>query len=222
MCHTSCITFGVVNLRPEEIKGKRIIEIGSKNSNGGLRPIIESWEPAKYIGTDLSEGLGVDVIFDAENILQRFEEDSFDVVISTEVLEHVRNWRKVLSNIKNICCPKGIILITTRSYGFVYHPSPTDFWRYEIEDMAFCFSDCEILVLERDCQFPGVFIKARKPDLFTEQDLSSHPLYSMVAGKKVLQIADKDFKSFHFKRLVLREKLTGFADRLSTIAISRI
>ena len=107
MCHASCITFGAVNLYPEEVKGKRIIEVGSQDVNGSLRPIIESWKPAEYIGVDLVEGSGVDVICDAEEIVERFGRESFDVVISTEVLEHVRDWRKVLSNIKNICRPGG-------------------------------------------------------------------------------------------------------------------
>lgn len=222
MCHASCITFGAINLYPEEVKGKRIIEIGSRDSNGGLRPIIESWEPTEYIGVDLVEGSGVDVICNAEEIVEKFGRESFDAVISTEVLEHVRDWRKVISNIKNICRPEGVILITTRSQGFVYHPTPTDFWRYETEDIVFCLRDCEILVLNKDTEHPGVFVKAKKPKHFSEQDLSSHQLYSMVAGKKVVQLTDKDYRSFHFKRLVLREKLTGFTDRLRNVVLSKI
>ena len=210
MCNVNCIVFGAINLNKEEIKGKNILEVGSYDINGGLRPIVESWKPAKYVGVDIEKGPGVDVVCNAEELLDKFEKNSFDIVISTELLEHVKDWRKAISNIKNICKPNGIILITTRSYGFGYHAYPYDFWRYELEDMEKIFSDCEILVLEKD-PAKGVFIKVKKPNNFIENDLSNYELYSIVANKRVKQIADNDFRSLYFRRLVLREKLKSIS-----------
>ena len=43
MCNMACITFGAKALRPAEIEGKRVLEIGSIDVNGTLRPVIESW-----------------------------------------------------------------------------------------------------------------------------------------------------------------------------------
>ena len=86
----------------------------------------------------------MDVICKAEDMLDVFGKDSFDVIISTELLEHVLDWRKVINNFKNVCKRDGIIVITTRSYGCLYHGHPYDFWRYEIEDMKHIFSDCTI------------------------------------------------------------------------------
>ncbi len=154
MCHVSCIVFGAKYLSKDEVKGKKVLEVGSYDVNGSLRPIIESWEPAEYIGVDIEEGPGVDVICNADNIVEHFGKETFDIVISTELLEHVWDWRRVISNIKNICKSNGIILITTRSYGFPYHAYPYDFWRYELEDMKNIFSDCELMVLENDFQAP--------------------------------------------------------------------
>jgi len=94
------------NLKKEEIEGKKIIEVGSYNENGSFQDFIKNWNPDKFIGVDIKKGLGVDVICRAENIIKKFGKESFDIVISTELLEHVRNWRKVISNIKNICKPK--------------------------------------------------------------------------------------------------------------------
>jgi SAM-dependent methyltransferase len=222
MCHASCIVFVAKNLDPKEVSGKRVIEVGSKDVNGSVRPIIESWGPAEYLGIDTKKGTGVDIICDAEEIVERFGKEKFDVVISTELLEHVKNWRGVLSNIKNICKVGGIILITVRSHGFDYHTYPYDYWRYELEDIAFCFRDCEILVLERDHQAPGVFAKVRKPNDFCEQDLYNYSLYSMVCGKRVLQLTDKDFRGLYFTRLVLREKLKNLAFRIGKLILSKI
>ena len=207
MCNVACIVFGVKNLTQGEVQGKKVIEVGSYDVNGSLRPVVESWGAAEYVGVDIVPGPGVDVICKAENLVEKFGKQSFDVVISTELLEHVRDWKKVIANIKGICRPNGTILITTRSYGFGYHAYPHDFWRYEVEDMKQIFSDCEILGLEKDFQAPGVFVKVRKPKSFAEKDLSNYNLYSVVANKRVREIAEEDFRNFYFVRLVFKEKL---------------
>lgn len=194
MCDVNCITFGAINLSEKEINNKRVIEIGSNNVNGGLRSIIESWNPSEYIGVDIERGSGVDVICSAENVVNVFGKESFDIVISTEMLEHVQDWRLVISNIKKVCKPNGIILITTRSHGFAYHGWPYDFWRYEIEDMERIFSDCIIEKLEGD-DSPGVFIKARKPSEYKEGDLSEYDLYSITENKRINQNDEKTMRT---------------------------
>lgn len=188
MCHLSCITFGLKNIKREEIASKRILEIGSCYINGSLRPIIENLDPIEYIGVDMEKGPGVDLVMGAEELIEKFGKNYFDVVISTELLEHVKNWQEVISNIKNVCKPNGIILVTTRSYGFPYHPFPEDYWRYEAEDMKQIFSDCEIIKLEKDNQAPGVFVKLKKPAQFVENDLNQYYLYNIFFDQKINSI----------------------------------
>jgi SAM-dependent methyltransferase len=205
MCNVNCILFGARNLRGEEICEKKILEVGSRDVSGSLRSFVLSRKPERYIGIDIVDGPGVDLTCDAENLLAKFEEESFDIVISTELLEHVRNWRKVIHNIKDVCKPGGIILITTRSVGFPYHGWPYDFWRYEPEDMEKIFSDCEIQALEKDPQC-GVFLKVRKPHNFEHKDLSGIELYSIVSNRRTSEIRDEDLRSCHFRKLVWKSK----------------
>lgn len=124
----------------------------------------------------------------AEKIVEHFGEESFDVIVSTEVLEHVRSWRVVINNMKRALREGGIMYITTRSFGFPYHNFPHDFWRYEIEDMRKIFDDFNIIVLKRDSSAPRVFLKARKPKAFKPNDLSGIALYSIILGKKTRKI----------------------------------
>lgn len=208
--NASCIVFGAKNLVREEIQGKMVIEVGSNDVNGSLRSIIEYWGSSKYLGIDIEKGPGVDKICYAEDLIETFGKESFDVVISTELLEHVKDWRKVISNIKNICKPGGIIFITTRSYGFPYHGYPYDFWRYDLEDMKFIFADCEILAIENDPDAPGVFIKVKKPENFLENDLSKYRVYNIIENKKSIEIQDKNIKSLYVKRIMLKEKLKNY------------
>jgi SAM-dependent methyltransferase len=190
MCNRACIEFGQANLKEEDARYKSVIEIGSLDLNGSLRPLVTAFRPSSYIGVDLQMGCGVDQICDANDLLDCFGYETFDMVISTELLEHVRNWRKVISNVKNILKTNGVLLITTRSKGFPYHQFPSDFWRYEILDMQAIFSDFIIEALQKDPSCPGVFLKARKPNRFTEIDMSNYQLYSIVTCKRTNTITE--------------------------------
>lgn len=210
MCSPSCIIFGAKNLSKEEVRGKRVIEVGAYDANGGLRPLIESWEPSEYVGVDIEMGPGVDVVCNAEDLAERFGEESFDVVVSTELIEHVRDWKRVISNIKRICKQNGIMVLTTRSYGYGYHGYPHDYWRYELEDLKYIFSDCEDLILEKDYRCPGVFLRARKPQGFAEKDLSDYKLYSLCVDKRISAISENDLRSLHYRRLLVKDRARNF------------
>jgi SAM-dependent methyltransferase len=170
-----------------------VLEVGSKFVNGSVRPLIERFcRPREYVGVDIETGKYVDVVLPAERLVEHFGPESFDVVISTEVLEHVFDWRSVVNNMKAVLKPGGFIYITTRSRGFPYHAFPHDYWRYEIEDMEKIFGDFEIIALEKDWEAPGVFLKARKPKSLSPNDLSRIELYSMVLGRRTREIVGMD------------------------------
>ncbi|MBN1872067.1 MAG: class I SAM-dependent methyltransferase [Candidatus Omnitrophica bacterium] len=201
MCNTRCVIFGCVNIKQTDVEGKSVIEIGSFDVNGSLRPLIESYKPREYIGVDIEEGPGVDKICSVEDLSKEMSGNRFDLVIATELLEHVKDWRKAVRNIKDICKEGGLILITTRSIGVPFHPHPYDFWRFEVEDMRNIFSDCEILVLEKDPSEPGVFLKARKPVNFHAKPLEDRALYSIVLNKRVKDIEGSYSGNVNFKRI---------------------
>ena len=128
-------------------------------------------------------------------------------------MEHVRNWRTVISNLKNLCTPGGIIPVTTCMPGHYYHPHPDDFWRYTPEDFKELFSDCTIESIESDPRTVGVYIRARKPKQFNERDLLRYELTSIIAGKRIIDINDMmlaHFKKRYARRLRLRRTLNAF------------
>jgi SAM-dependent methyltransferase len=192
MCSPACIDFATSQLRPEEITGKRVIEVGSLDVNGSLRSWIESFEPAAYVGVDLTLGPGVDEVCDAGDLVHRFGAESFDLVISTEMLEHVRDWRRVVSNLKNLLAPGGVLLVTTRSAGFGYHGFPYDFWRFSVDDFARIFADTDVQSLAADPEEPGVFLKAARPPAFSECSLDHISLFSILKSRRCVDIGDVD------------------------------
>ena len=191
MCNPNCLWFVNRSLCASEVTGRRILEVGAYDVNGSARPAIEAMEPESYVGVDIIEGPGVDEICNVEGLVERFGPGAFDVVISTEMIEHVPDWQAAISNLKRVTAPQGVILLTTRSKGFPLHDYPADHWRFEQEDMRVIFSDCAIEHLENDApQDPGVFVKVRKPSEFQELELRGYALYSMVSDDRAVTCED--------------------------------
>jgi len=204
MCNVAVNEFFVETVKTEEFNEKRILEVGSKYINGSVRPLIEKFlSPQEYIGVDIDPGKFVDLILPAEKLLGYFGSESFDVVIATELLEHVIDWRLVVDNMKMILRRGGHIYITTRSKGFPYHSYPWDFWRYEVEDIRRIFIDFEVIALKEDHQAPGIFLKARKLENYAPADLSDIALYSMVLGRRTRYLPNVKDMPFG-RRLTLR------------------
>jgi len=168
---------------PDEFHGKRILEVGSENVNGSIRPLIEKLQPSEFIGIDLHLGNGVDLVLAAEKIVQYFGSESFDVIVSTDTFEHVVDWRAVIRNMKEALKPEGYMYLTAAPMGFQYHPYPYDNWRFTTSDLKKVFADFEVLVLE-----DGVFLKARKPKNYVSIDLSQISVYSMALKAETKEI----------------------------------
>jgi SAM-dependent methyltransferase len=164
MCHGTDIDFIVQEIGREEVGGKRVAEVGAYDDNGSARPHVESLNPESYVGIDIREGPRVDIVMDAADLHTLGE---FDLVISTEMLEHAEFWQDAMRGMITAVKPGGILFLTTRSPGFHHHDYPFDYWRYTVDDMRDILTGAglDILVLKPDPAkiYPGVFAKARKP-----------------------------------------------------------
>lgn len=177
--------FIIENAKSGEFKGKKVLEVGSRYVNGSVRSFIEKWlKPKEYVGIDIEKGKFVDFVLPAEKLVDYFGSLCFDVVIATEVLEHVNDWRLVINNMKAVLKNEGYIYLTAPSKNFPYHAYPFDFWRYEVNDIRKIFSDFHIINLESCEVLPAVFFKGCKPLNCTPNNLDNIPLYSIVLGKR--------------------------------------
>jgi SAM-dependent methyltransferase len=196
MCNRAVIRFIEDSLDRADVAGKDILEVGSLDVNGSVRPYLESLEPRKYVGVDIAEGPRVDEICDVSDLVSRYGEGAFDIVVSTELVEHVRDWRGAFSNMKHVVRPGGLLLITTRSFGTRVHGYPYDFWRYEPSDMERIFADFAIDRLDADDLAPGVFVKARRPEMWAPADLSEIALYSVVTKSRTVDVTSREVATF--------------------------
>jgi SAM-dependent methyltransferase len=93
-----------------------ILEIGSFNVNGSVRPLFAG--AARYYGIDVRPGPDVDEVADA----REWEGgEAFDVVVSTEVLEHVEDPERILAGAWRALKPDGILILTAAGPGRAPH-----------------------------------------------------------------------------------------------------
>lgn len=84
-----------------------VLEIGSLDVNGGVRSLFEN--ASHYHGIDVTDGPGVDEVADGADWQPTRQ---FDVVVSTEVLEHAPRWRDVVRNAWAAVVGGGTCIIT--------------------------------------------------------------------------------------------------------------
>ena len=74
-----------------------VLEIGSLDINGSVRPMFKPFQ-GNYVGIDMQEGPGVDIVADAAKFIN-FE--AYDVVVCAEVFEHTPDWKQIIYNCYN-------------------------------------------------------------------------------------------------------------------------
>lgn len=89
-----------------------VLDIGGRNINGSVRDLFPG--ATKYVAVDLYPGEGVDVVSD---VTLWDTDDSFDVVVCCEVLEHAPNWREIVRTAHARCKDGGTFLMTCAGPG---------------------------------------------------------------------------------------------------------
>lgn len=108
----------------------KILELGS-----GIRRRSEN-----AVNIDIERAPEVDILGDAHFLPIR--SDSFDVVITEAVLEHVRRPRQVVAEIHRVLKPGGVVYAAI-PFLQGYHASPHDYQRYTVSGIDELFTDFE-------------------------------------------------------------------------------
>jgi SAM-dependent methyltransferase len=119
MSHPEQLGFfsAVARANRDVIAGSRLIEIGAYAVNGTMRSYFST--AADYVGVDLVEGPGVDVVAFGHEI--DHEDGSYDVATSGECFEHDPHWRQTFANMVRLTRPGGLVAFTCASSGRPEH-----------------------------------------------------------------------------------------------------
>lgn len=175
------------SLTRQDVFNKDVLEVGSQDVNGSPREIVLPLGPRTYWGVDCVKGKGVDLVLDVRKIAEHFGPNSFDLVISTEMLEHAEYWREAISVMKTVLRPGGILLLTARGPGFPYHGFPYDFWRYTVADFEKIFADTDVRSIKQDSA-PGVLFLGAKKEGTGTVDLSEIEIAKIEVPPEMIQV----------------------------------
>ena len=102
---------------PDMFVGKNVLECGSLNLNGSVRQFFTDCD---YTGIDIIEGDGVDVVARAHKYCWN-NKDTFDVVISCEMLEHDKYSYRSMLSMYDALKVGGLLVITCAYIGRPEH-----------------------------------------------------------------------------------------------------
>jgi ubiquinone/menaquinone biosynthesis C-methylase UbiE len=107
-------------LKKLKLEGKKILEVGAgKHSYKHLFSDV--------ISTDIDDCYDIDEIADVTNL--HYEDCSFDCVLCINVLEHIKDYQKAISEIHRVLKPDGQAIIAV-PFFFPIHDIPSDYWRF--------------------------------------------------------------------------------------------
>jgi len=132
------------NFLTQKITRKKIGEFVAKNATDKLTldlgcsnsPYIDLFP--NRVGFDIKKGKGVDMIGDAHSL--PFENEKFEVILCTELLEHLYNPFKAIEEMHRVLKPGGKLILTTR-FIFPIHDGPGDFFRFTIYGLKKMFEN---------------------------------------------------------------------------------
>ena len=127
----------------KSIENLRVLNIGA---GGPIQGIIELSLNTKKITTiDIDPARKPDIVMDVTNL--EFNDNSFDLVIMMEVLEHVKEPKKALSEIYRVLSHNGKLIMST-PFILGIHDEPYDYYRFTKYGLEYLLSDFKIEIQE--------------------------------------------------------------------------
>ena len=122
------------------------LEIGSRNygTTQDLRPLFAG--RGKYVGVDMENGPGVDVVLDLTEDFERIDAklngERFATIFCFSVLEHCENPFRMADNITSLLCEGGQLCVGV-PFSWKIHAYPNDYWRFTPEGVKRLFPKLE-------------------------------------------------------------------------------
>lgn len=107
-----------------------IVDYGGRRIDGhdSYYSLVKDHANVKYLGLDLEQGPGVDVVM-TDPYRSPIEDNSVDIVVTGQMFEHCEFFWLTFQDIARILKPGGYLCVITPSAGPV-HRYPVDCWRF--------------------------------------------------------------------------------------------
>lgn len=116
---------------------QRVLDIGSGGSS------YDRFFPNR-VTVDIDPARKPDIVADAHQL--PFGNNEFQVLLSTEMLEHVRDPFQVEREMRRVTAPGGVLILSTR-FVFPIHDAPHDYWRFTKYGLQELFREWDLVEL---------------------------------------------------------------------------
>lgn len=116
----------------------------------GDMPYRAVFEPfvSQYIGADMPDNREATALLRNDGSLD-LPDATADVMLSTQVLEHVPSPAAYLAECRRVLRGEGLLLLSTHGLWW-YHPHPTDYWRWTGEGLNRELNEAGFDVIDRE------------------------------------------------------------------------
>jgi SAM-dependent methyltransferase len=116
--HAAALQYATAQVAEHNLNrpGMEVLELGGRDVNGTVRHLFPLAD--RYISVDITPGRGVDIVADAADVLVP---GSFDVVVTTELLEHTSRGPEIIANARQHLAPGGVFVATMAGPGRAPH-----------------------------------------------------------------------------------------------------
>lgn len=161
----------------EELK---ILDVGSFDKTGEYNySMVLNEKNWTYTGLDLREGNNVDVVIENPYEWNEIEENTYDVVVTGQALEHIEFFWLTMEQINKVLKPGGLCCIIVPSTGPV-HRNPYDCYRFHEDGVKSLAKYVKFDILESGINTDEIskpwydsYVIARKPESGRENDLEN-------------------------------------------------
>lgn len=94
---------------------RSVCEVGCRDINGSIRDLFDG---ARYVGVDILDGDGVDVVAD---FATWSTDDRFDCVVTSSVLEHTASAKEIIIKACRLLTRPGVLIVTCAGPGWRPH-----------------------------------------------------------------------------------------------------
>ena len=128
--HLRCLRHELVSILPKYLgdhgNTMSLVDFGCAEMpyRSLIEPFVDSYRGADLPGNQLAE-----LEINEHGRIEAVEDSSVDVVLSSQVLEHVTSPTVYLDEARRILRGNGLLILSTHGV-WRYHPDPTDYWRW--------------------------------------------------------------------------------------------
>jgi len=117
-------------------KGRKlsVLDVGSYDVNGSYKQYFDV-SRFDYFGLDMADGPNVDIVPASPYLWKEIADDTFDIVISGQALEHIEFFWITVGEMTRVLKKDGILCIIAPN-GFGEHRYPVDCWRFFTDGMV--------------------------------------------------------------------------------------